>query len=205
MSTAVLEVLGRTPTRLILAVLLLASCYARPQHTSTAGTKGVPSEDRIGIDDVFDVRVYGEPDLTGTYRVANDGTIDFPLAGRIEVAGLRTGEIQKVLSDKLRDGMLRNPQITVTVKERNSQKITVFGQVTKPGQVGYYPNMTIVDAIASAGGFTGIAAKNSVNLRREVGGKIETHIYPVADIAEGRSQNVMVLPGDVLVVDERVF
>jgi len=65
--------------------------------------------------------------------------------------------------------------------------------------------MTIVDAIANAGGFTGIAAKNSVNLRREVAGKIETHILPVADITEGRSQNVMVLPGDVLVVDERVF
>jgi protein involved in polysaccharide export with SLBB domain len=65
--------------------------------------------------------------------------------------------------------------------------------------------MTIVDAIASAGGFTGIAAKNSVNLRREVAGKIENHTYPVADISEGRSPNVMVLPGDVLVVDERVF
>jgi polysaccharide export outer membrane protein len=65
--------------------------------------------------------------------------------------------------------------------------------------------MTIVDAIANAGGFTGVASKNSVNLRREVGGKIETHIFPVADITEGRSPNVMVLPGDVLVVDERVF
>lgn len=205
MPTAILGSFGRAPTRWLLALLLLASCYATPQRTSTAGTSGQTSEDRIGVDDVFDVRVYGEPDLTGTYRVANDGTIDFPLAGRLAVIGLRTGEIQTLLRDKLRDGMLRNPQITVTVKERNSQKITVFGQVTKPGQVGYYPNMTIVDAIASAGGFTGIAAKNSVNLRREVAGKIETHIYPVADIAEGRSQNVMVLPGDVLVVDERVF
>jgi len=188
----------------LLILGLLASCYA-PRKVSTGGTQGRPAEDKIGIDDVFDVRVYGEPDLTGSYRVATDGTIDFPLAGRLAVAGLRTGEIQTLLVTKLRDGVLRNPQITVTVKERNSQKITVFGQVTKPGQVGYSPNMTIVDAIASAGGFTPIAAKNSVNLRREVAGKIETHVYPVADITEGRSQNVMVLPGDVLVVDERVF
>ena len=65
--------------------------------------------------------------------------------------------------------------------------------------------MTIVDAIANAGGFTGIAAKNSVNLRREVAGKIETNVFPVADISEGRSPNMTVLPGDVLVVDERVF
>jgi polysaccharide export outer membrane protein len=151
------------------------------------------------------VRVYGEVELTGTFRVATDGTIDYPLAGRLQVTGLRTGEIQQLLTNKLKDKYLKDPQIVVTIRDRNSKKIAVLGQVARPGQVGYYPNMTIVDAIASAGGFTGIAAKNSVNLRREVAGKIETHIYPVADISEGRSQNVMVLPGDVLVVDERVF
>lgn len=189
-----------------LLAISAASCYAPPPRVASAGTQGHPAEDRVGIDDVFEVRVYGEPDLTGSYRVAIDGTVDYPLAGRLRIIGLRSGEIQQLLVDKLKDGgYLKTPQITVTVKERNSQKITVFGQVAKPGQVGYYPNMTIVDAIANAGGFTGIAAKNSVNLRREVGGKIETHVFPVADIAEGRSQNVMVLPGDVLVVDERVF
>jgi polysaccharide export outer membrane protein len=190
---------------LLLLVALGPACYDTRPRVTTGGTQGRPSEDRIGIDDVFDVRVYGEPELSGIYRVANDGTIDYPLAGRLVVLGLRSGEIQQLLVAQLKNGFLKNPQITVTVKERNSQKIAVFGQVAKPGQVGYYPNMTIVDAIASAGGFTGIAAKNSVNLRREVSGKIETHVYPVADIAEGRSQNVMVLPGDVLVVDERVF
>jgi len=188
-----------------LALAALAGCYDTRPHLTNAATQGRTSEDRIGIDDVFEVRVYGEPELTGSYRVANDGTIDYPLTGRLAVMGLRSGEIQRLLVAKLKEGYLKNPQITVTVKERNSQKIAVFGQVARPGQVGYYPNMTIVDAIASAGGFTSIASKNSVNLRREVSGKIETHIYPVADIAEGRSQNVMVLPGDVLVVDERVF
>jgi polysaccharide export outer membrane protein len=199
------------PLGQLTVVLLFASlagqtgCYNTQPRVATGGTQGRSGEDRIGIDDVFDVRVYGEPDLSGSYRVATDGTIDYPLTGRLSVTGLRSGEVQQLLVAKLKEGFLKNPQITVTVKERNSQKIAVFGQVAKPGQVGYYPNMTIVDAIASAGGFTGIAAKNSVNLRREVSGKIETHIYPVADIAEGRSQNVMVLPGDVLVVDERVF
>jgi protein involved in polysaccharide export with SLBB domain len=182
-----------------------AACYSTQPKISAAGVQGISAEDRVGVDDVFDVRVYGETELSGSYRVATDGTIDYPLTGRLSVAGLRSGQIQELLVTKLQDRFLKNPQVTVTIKERNSQKIIVFGQVTRPGQVGYYPNMTIVDAIASAGGFTGIAAKNSVNLRREVAGKIQTHIYPVADISEGRSQNVMVLPGDVLVVDERVF
>jgi len=192
--------------RLVLAGVLLglAGCTQAPRQTISVG-QVISSEDRIGLDDTFDVRVYGESDLTGTFRVATDGTIDFPLAGRVQVAGLRTGEIQQLLVSKLKDRYLKDPQVVVTVKDRNSQKISVLGQVSKPGQVGYYPNMTIVDAIASAGGFTGIAAKNSVNLRREVKGKIEMHVYPVADISEGRSQNVMVQPGDVLVVDERVF
>jgi protein involved in polysaccharide export with SLBB domain len=195
---------------LVLCAALLAvggalGCGTAAPRQSAGGIQGHSAEDRIGVDDVFDVRVYGEPDLSGPFRVATDGTIDYPLAGRVSVIGLLSGEIQQLLVEKLKAGYLKNPQITVTVKERNSQKVTVFGQVSKPGQVAYVPNMTIVDAIASAGGFTGVAAKNSVNLRREVKGKIETHIYPVADITEGRSQNVMVLPGDVLVVDERVF
>jgi polysaccharide export outer membrane protein len=188
-----------------LALTTQLGCYDRQPPLSTAGTQGQTAEDRVGVDDVFEVRVYAEPDLSGSFRVAVDGTVDYPLTGRLSVLGLRGGEIQQLLVAKLKEGYLKNPQITVTVKERNSQKIAVFGQVARPGQVGYYPNMTIVDAIANAGGFTPIAAKNSVNLRREVSGKIETHIFPVADIAEGRSQNVMVLPGDVLVVDERVF
>jgi polysaccharide export outer membrane protein len=189
----------------VLLALGAASCYSKPKAVAPAGLQGESADDRVGIDDVFDVRVYGETELSGSFRIATDGTIDYPLAGRLHVTGLRTGEVQSLLVSKLKGGYLQNPQVTVTIKERNSQKISVFGQVSKPGQVAYYPNMTIVDAIASAGGFTGIAAKNSVNLRREVSGKIETHVFPVADIAEGQSQNVRILPGDVLVVDERVF
>jgi polysaccharide export outer membrane protein len=183
---------------------LAVSCATPPPPVIPAG-QAMSAEDKVGIDDTFDVRVYGEPELSGVFRVGTDGTIDYPLAGRIQVTGLRTGEIQQLLVSKLKDRYLKDPQIIVSIKDRNSQKISVFGQVARPGQVSYYPKMTIVDAIANAGGFTGIAAKNSVNLRREVGGKIETHVYPVADITEGRSQNVMMLPGDVLVVDERVF
>lgn len=163
------------------------------------------SVDRLGVDDVFDVRVYGEADLSGTYRVSADGAIDFPLAGRIPVIGLSSGEVQQEIVKRLKAGYLKNPQVTLMVKEWNSRKISVLGQVQHPGAVSYFPNMTIVDAIASAGGFSGIASKNNVNLRRETNGKVEIQNLPVADIAEGRSPNVVVLPGDVVVVDERIF
>jgi len=161
--------------------------------------------DRLGVDDVFEVRVYGESDLSGTYRVSSDGTIDFPLAGRIQVTGLASSDLQQEIVTRLKAGYLKNPQVTLMVKEWNSRKISVLGQVQHPGAVSYFPNMTIVDAIASAGGFSSIASKNNVNLRRETGGKVEIRSLPVADIAEGRSPNVVVLPGDVVVVDERMF
>jgi polysaccharide export outer membrane protein len=197
---------GRGWLAIVVLVGATLGCYERHPKVSSPALPPGSLEDRVGVDDVFEVRVYGEGDLSGPYRVAIDGTIDFPLAGRLKVVGLHCGEIQQLLVKELTEGkFLKSPQITVSIKDRNSEKVTVFGQVAKPGQVPFYPNMTIVDAIANAGGFTGIAAKNSVNLRREVEGKIETHVFPVADIAEGRSQNVLVLPGDVLVVDERVF
>jgi polysaccharide biosynthesis/export protein VpsN len=165
----------------------------------------MPPDDQVGVDDAFDVKIYGEGDLSSTYRVASDGTIDFPLAGRVVVAGMKTGDIQRTLVERLQGGYLKNPQVTVSMKEWNSRRVSVLGQVQKPGPVAYHPHMTIVDAIALAGGFTGIAAKNSVSLRRETGGKVESRVYRVADITEGRSINIAVLPGDVLVVEERIF
>jgi len=190
-----------------LSSVTLASCgrgAPPPNIPSSEMTEPLP-DDQVGVDDMFDVRVYGEADMSGSYRVATDGTIDFPLAGRIPVAGLRTGEIQARLTERLKQGYLKNPQVTVLMKEWNSRKISVLGQVQHPGSVAYHPHMTIVDAIAQAGGFTGIAAKNAVSLRREAAGRVESRIYRVADITEGRSSNVLVLPGDVLVVEERLF
>lgn len=198
---------GARSCGLVVATLIASFGCAR---SSVMDSSAIPvsaerHEDRLGVDDAFSVRVYGEPEMSGDYRVGADGTIDFPLAGRIVVKDLAISEVQREIVKRLKGQYLLNPQITVMVKEWNSRKVSVLGQVSRPGPVNYFPNMTIVDAIASAGGFTGIAAKNSVNLRREVTGKVETRTFPVADITEGRSPNVPVLPGDVVVVQERLF
>jgi len=192
---------------LVVALCISALACRQPPPASVAvdrlGT--LPPDDQVGVDDTFEVRVFSEPDLSATYRVAADGTIDFPLAGRIRVAGLRTGQIQAELTERLRNGYIKDPQVSVLMKEWNSRNVSVLGQVQKPGPVAYRPRMTIVDAIALAGGFTGIAAKNAVSLRRESHGRVESRVYPVADITEGRAPNITVLPGDVLVVEERLF
>ena|SRR5882757_536568 len=190
----------------LVAISSLAGCAHQKSRPSSRGIVGLPPpEDRLGMDDVFEVRVFGESELSGTYRVSSEGTIDFPLGGRIHVAGLRIDELQATLVQKLKSGYLNDPQVSVMIRSWNSRKISVLGQVQKPGSVDFFPNMTIVDAIALAGGFTPIADKNTVTLRREASGKVVTEVFPVADISEGRSPNIPVLPGDVIVVEERLF
>lgn len=191
---------------LAVVVLALGGC-ARQKNQVSVPIQAIElaPEERLGIDDVFEVRVFSEPDLSGPYRVAADGTVDYPFVGRISVVGRRSGEIQELIAEKLKDGYLKSPQVSVMVKEWNSRKISVIGQVNKPGAVVFFPNMTIVDAIAAAGGFTGIASKNNVNLRREAKGAVESRNCPVADISEGKAPNVPLQPGDILVIEERMF
>ena len=201
--------LARHVCRGVLVLLLWGANFA------CAGRNAAPSdpiqavelipEERLGIEDVFEVRVLGEQDLSGAYRIAADGTIDYPFVGRVSVVGMRSGDVQELIASKLADGYLRRPQVSVMVKEWHSRKVLVMGQVHSPGSVTYFTNMTIVDAIAAVGGFTGIASKNSVTLRRESKGSVQTRNYPVADISEGRAPNVVLLPGDILVVEERLF
>lgn len=192
-----------------LALLVIgfgASCAGRtPPSTTPIQAIELAPDERLGIDDVFEVRVFGEPDLSDTYRVAADGTIDYPFVGRISVTGMRSGDVQELIATKLKDGYLKSPQVSLMVKEWNSRKVSVIGQVQKPGAVAYFTNMTIVDAIAAAGGFTNIASKNAVTLRRENKGSVESRNCPVADISEGRAPNVVLRPGDILVVEERLF
>jgi polysaccharide export outer membrane protein len=192
---------------LILASLAASfACATRPPPPSgSIQAVELTPEERLGIDDVFEVRVLGETDLSGAYRVAADGTIDYPFIGRVAVVGMRSGDVQELIATKLGDGYLKKPQVSLMVKEWNSRKVSVIGQVQKPGSVIYFTNMTIVDAIAAAGGFTGIASKNSVTLRREAQGSVQSKNYPVADISEGRAPNVVLRPGDILVVEERLF
>jgi len=166
---------------------------------------GSSFQEVVGPDDLFEVRVFGEPEMSSEYRVSSDGSIDFPFCGRIVVSGLRPGQIQELITDKLKAGYLIDPQVSVLVREWNSRKISILGQVKKPGPVDYFPRMTVVDAIAAAGGFTPIASKNNVTLRREVDGDIHRSVVKVDDISGGRSANIVLAPGDVIVVDERLF
>jgi protein involved in polysaccharide export with SLBB domain len=159
----------------------------------------------LGVGDSFEVRVFGEADLSGVYKVGSEGNITFPLIGILHVEGLDAQNAAKIIADKLRDGILRDPQVTVLIKDQTSKKIYILGQVGKPGTFSYTPSMSVVEAITVAGGFTGLAAKNDTTITRSANGKKEIVRVPVADIGEGRAPNVYLRPGDIISVPERIF
>ena len=158
----------------------------------------------MGPGDVFEVRVFGEDGMSGAYRVASDGTIDFPLIGKTKVEGLTAS----TLSDHLRLALakyLNNPSVSIYLKEYNSRKIFVFGQVREPGTFPYEQGMNIVQAITLAGGFDKLADQDATSVTRVVEGREQRMKVSVKAIAEGRSPNLTLEPGDIVFVPETLF
>jgi len=164
----------------------------------------VPST-TLGPGDVIDVRVYDEPDLSTTYQVGSDGSIQFPLIGKIEIAHKTPAEAANAISDKLKTSYLRDPQVSIFVKEFNSKRIYVMGQVEKPGVFAYEDDMNILRAIILAGGPTKLAAKRNVLLTRKTADG-ETQIeVSIEDVGRGQAENIALKPGDIIFVPESIF
>ncbi len=164
-----------------------------------------PSSSTLGAGDLLEVRVFEEADLSGPYRVSPGGTIDFPLCGKVKVEGLNGSSAADLLTKCLGEKYLKRPQVSVLVREYNSKKIFVFGEVQKPGTFAYDEEMSVIQAITVAGGFSKLASKNDVAVTRLVNGK-ETKIrVRVADIGTGREKNLKLLPGDIVFVPESLF
>lgn len=162
-----------------------------------------PEDNSLGVGDIFQVRVFNEPDLSQEYRVAPDGTIDFPYIGRVRVAGLEPSQVADYIRDQLRARrVLVSPQVSVFVREISSRRIDVIGQVARPGSLTYTPAMTIVQAISGAGGFTPLANRDRVMLIRTYRGQRRTFTIPVQGIIEGRFATVVLAPGDIVNVPE---
>jgi len=192
-------------TTVSLVILLLFGCGSSPALSPTAPT--VAAEDTTLVaGDEFEVRVYGEKELTGKYNVAQDGTIDFPLIGRIEVEGKEATEVADEIRDRLRDGkILRDPQVSVLVASYGSKRISVMGAVHKPGSFPMSTGLTLVEAIGLAGGFTPLASEDNTLVTRRRDGKLQRYRVPVQQVTEGRAEDFSLRAGDIIYVPERLF
>jgi polysaccharide export outer membrane protein len=192
--------------RLVSVIALCAlACADRAVAPYPVSLPPPASDAAVGPGDLFDIRVFGEPGLSATYEVSNDGSINFPLIGLVAVDGKTPPVIEKEIEARLADGYIKNPSVSVRVTEYRSRKVSVFGQVRTPGTFGFTENMSIVEAITKAGGFTGMAKKNAVRITRVSGPSKESIIVAVEDIGKGRAPNFLLRPGDVVFVPERLF
>jgi polysaccharide export outer membrane protein len=145
----------------------------------------------LGPGDVLQITVFGDTDLTGPYRVSDNGTVAMPLAGQLRAQGLSLAEFQTTLAERLNARAVKSPDVTVQVNEY--RPFFILGEVKNPGSYPYVPNMTVLTAVAIAGGFTFRASENEMSVTR-------------APQREARaSRDSRVLPGDVVYVFERHF
>lgn len=192
------------PIVLTVALAVAAGCVGAPPPP-LAPLVVPPPAHSLGPGDVVEIKVYREPDLAGIYRVSNDGMIDFPLIGSVKLLARRPEQVEEEIRQRLAAGYLVEPKVSVFVKERNSQKVHVLGQVNKPGSFNYETGMTVIQAVTNAGGFTKLASKNSVQLTRVSSGREERFRVPVGDIGEGTARNIELQPGDIIFVPEAIF
>jgi len=195
---------------LFAAIVMLGCGHAGIYGSGVSGTEdtslgGASASTAVGAGDLFEVRVYREQDLSGVFQVSPNGTIDYPLLGSLKVDGLNSSQVATLIRDGLKQGLLRDPFVTVTVKEFNSKRVYVLGQVEKAGTFRYEEGMTIIQVVTLAGGFTKLARPNAVTVTRTEKGQEVRTVLPVNDISEGKAKNFYLRPGDIIFVPESIL
>jgi polysaccharide export outer membrane protein len=156
----------------------------------------------IGDDDVLTISVWNEANISKDVTVRSDGKISLPLAGEVQATGRTPQGLSQDIAAKLQ-GFIHDPQVTVIVKQINSQKFNVLGQVVKPGSYPLTTGMTIVDAVATAGGFKDFAKKKSIYVLRPTPGHPDQRIpFDYEKFVKGKdaAQNIELKPRDTIVV-----
>lgn len=166
--------------------------------TATPGSSAY----KIGPQDVLDISVFQVPDLTGSVQVADGGTINLPLVGEVPAAGKTAQALERDLVARLGAKYLQSPQVTVYVKEYNSQRVTIEGAVKKPGVYPIRGENSLLQMIAMAEGLAPASDASNVVVFRQESGKRFAAKFDVGSIRSGRAQDPTVRPGDVIVVND---
>lgn len=154
----------------------------------------VAAEYRLSAGDRVLITVFGHEDLSGEFEINGANVISMPLIPEIKAAGLTVNELEAAVVDALKPDYLRNPSVSVEVT--NFRPFYIIGEVTRPGSYPYSNKMTVVNAVALAGGFTYRAKKNKAIIKRTADGEI-TEFETEMDAA--------IEPGDVIEIRERFF
>jgi|SRR5262252_6244507 len=197
-------------------VIALASALVFAQSDASAGDKPKvdtqpsqpqkdpvsvsPPEYIIGADDVLQVSVWKEPDLTNTLPVRPDGKISLPLLNDVQAAGLTPMQLAGSITERLKK-FVGDPRVTIVVTQMNSQRIYVLGEVLRTGPINLLPNMSVLQALATSG-FTQFANTKGIYILRSENGKQQKIPFNYKQVVKGEAmeQNLTLKPGDTIVV-----
>ncbi|NVJ98822.1 MAG: polysaccharide export protein [Alphaproteobacteria bacterium] len=179
---------------LFAASLIGLAVSASAQSDTAPGSSNAVSRYQLGSGDQIRVTVYGEEDLSGEFEIDGSGLVSLPLIGAVNVGGVDIDRAETLIIEKLADGYLVNPRVSVEVM--NYRPFYILGEVKKPGSYPFVNGMTILNAVALASGFTYRAQEKKVTITREING-VKTKIEV--------DDTTFVQPGDIIRVPERFF
>lgn len=203
-----------------LVVLVSVGLFAQSDHPSgppaptgdtskNAGdrgtaTKPAASDDSyvIGADDLLAISVWKEPEVSRSVPVRSDGKISLPLVGELQAGGQTPRQLEQEIAKRLQS-YISEPEVTVIVQDSKSQKINILGMVARPGAYLLTGSMTVLDAIAMAGGFKDFAKQKSIYvLRQNPNGTQQRIPFNYKEVIKGKNpeQNVRLLPRDTVVI-----
>jgi len=184
---------------LFVAVFALAACESDPtpivQDTAATGVSGRDSDYRLGANDRVRIIVFNQPTLTGEYTLDGNGILAFPLIGNVEASGKTPSQLQQAIASRLDPDYLQNPSVSAEVITR--RPFYVVGEVQKPGNYPYVTDMTALNAVAMAGGYTYRAKQHQLYIKRldKDGRMVRVDAKPESKIR----------PGDTVEIKERYF
>ncbi|MEM7257119.1 MAG: polysaccharide biosynthesis/export family protein [Pseudomonadota bacterium] len=160
-----------------------------------AQDQSASSQYTLATGDQIYIQVFDEPDLTMRATISESGAINYSYLGAVQVAGNTAAQLSDLITEKLRDGYLKNPSVNVTVERYRS--FFVDGEVRNPGSYGYEPGLTLAKAVSLAGGMTDRASRKRITLTREIDGEKQDF--------ERIKMSQSIEPGDVITVNEGFF
>lgn len=202
---------------LLAAVFALSSCGGTPRVAMAptieqAAGNQLPLPTKLGPEgkyvyelgplDKISIEVDGMPDLLREVVVDGQGVVSYPLAGSVTAAGLTTTQLAQALETRMRENHVREPRVSVNIVEAISQVLTVDGEVNKPGLYPVYRDMTLMQAVALAGGDAEFARTSVVLIFREVEGRQYVGLYDLKGIRLGNYADPKVYPDDKVVISE---
>lgn len=176
---------------------------AVPAMSSTDAKKPATADPNyvIGDQDVLDISVWKEPEVSRVVPVRPDGKISLPLLNDVQAAGLTPAQLAAEITESLKK-YVTSPQVTVIVTTINSQRVYILGEVTRPGAFPLLPGMSVLQALSSAGGFTQFAKVKNIFVRRIENGRESKYPFNYKDVVNGKrpEQDILLKAGDTIVV-----